>query len=77
MDDPLTREMIEQSRTIAKGRKIRDVSRLVREHGGTASKWTKKSSPPFRRDDEICEYHWYEHHGIGRVEVKLKVIGSA
>jgi len=32
--------------------------------------WTKKSSPPVEHDGILYEYHWYEHHGIGRFEIK-------
>lgn len=63
--------MISQSRVIAKGNRIRDVQRLVNTYGGRKSKWVKKSSPRFEIGNESCEYHWYEHPGIGRVELKL------
>jgi hypothetical protein len=68
----LSRQMLAQSRVIAKGRRIRDVRRLANTYGGTASKWVKKSSPQFEVGDERFEYHWYEHPGIGRVEMKRK-----
>jgi hypothetical protein len=32
--------------------------------------WTKKSSPPVEIDGSSYEYHWYEHHGMGRFEMK-------
>lgn len=70
----LTREALAQSRVIAKGQRIKDVRRLVRQYGGRASRWTKKSSPEFKRSGECFEYHWYEHPGIGRVELKEKRI---
>jgi hypothetical protein len=59
---------------IAKGRGIRDVSRLVRQYGGRAARWVKKSSPEFEKSGEFFEYHWYEHPGIGKVELKEKRI---
>ena len=62
--------MLSQSRMIAKGRRIREVERLVAQYGGRASKWVKKSSPQFEVAGERFEYHWYEHPGIGRFEVK-------
>jgi len=62
--------MLAQSRVIAKGNRIRDVQRLVNTYGGRAAKWVKKSSPRFEIASEVYEYHWYEHSGIGRVEVK-------
>ena len=36
--------------------------------------WTKKSSPAVEIDGELYEYHWYEHHGIGRFEIKRKKV---
>ncbi|HEU0173594.1 MAG TPA: hypothetical protein VFV58_04975 [Blastocatellia bacterium] len=59
--------MLSQARVIAKGRRIREVERLVAHYGGRASKW---SSPQFEIAGERFEYHWYEHPGIGRFEVK-------
>lgn len=64
--------MISQSRVIAKGNRIRDVQRLVKTYGGRKSKWVKKSSPYFEIGSHQYEYHWYEHPGIGRVELKRK-----
>lgn len=64
--------MISQSRMIAKGKRIRDVQRLLDTYGGQKSKWVKKSSPPFQIASREYEYHWYEHHGIGRFEIKRK-----
>ena len=70
----LTKELIARSRVIAKGRGIRDMKRLIQEYGGKPSMWTKKSSPPVEVDGEMYEYHWYEHHGIGRFEIKIKKV---
>jgi hypothetical protein len=72
----LTRELIAQSRIIAKGERIRDVQRLVDQYGGRRSKWVKKSSPVFESEGMLYEYHWYEHQGIGRFETKLKVVAE-
>ncbi|MBK1633845.1 hypothetical protein CKO31_24550 [Thiohalocapsa halophila] len=72
MSEPLTKALISASRVIAKGRRIRDVDRLVATYGGVASKWVKKSSPPFEDQGETCEYRWYEHQGLGRFETKMK-----
>jgi hypothetical protein len=62
--------MLSRARVIAKGKRIRDVQRLVVQYGGKASKWVKKSSPQFERAGDYFEYHWYEHPGIGRFETK-------
>jgi len=64
--------MIAQSRVIAKGKRIRDVRRLVATYGGRPAKWVKKSSPRFEIGGHQYEYHWYEHPGMGRVELKQK-----
>jgi len=42
--------MLSQARVIAKGDRIRDIARLVRQYGGRASDWVKKSSPEFELD---------------------------
>jgi hypothetical protein len=73
----LTRQMPAQSRVIAKGHRIRDVQRLVRTYGGRKSKWVKKSSPRFEMGGGRYEYHWYEHPGIGRVELKRKQVDDS
>jgi hypothetical protein len=70
----LTKEYIAHSRVIAKGQGIRDLKRIVRDYGGKSSTWTKKSSPPIEIEGKVYEYHWLEHHGIGRFEIKLKKV---
>jgi hypothetical protein len=72
----LTKDLIAQSRVIARGRGIRDLGRLLREHGGKPSMWTKKSSPPVEIHGDWYEYHWYEHQGLGRFEVKRKKVSD-
>jgi hypothetical protein len=66
----LTRRLLAQSRIIAKGRHIREINRLVAQYGGRPSKWVKKSSPQIQIVNKTIEYHWYEHPGIGRFEVR-------
>ncbi len=34
--------------------------------------WLKKSSPRIEIEGLNFEYHWYDHPGIGRVELKRK-----
>ena len=70
----ISKEIIVNSRIIAKGKRIRELNRLLKEYGGTSSKWVKKSSIPFKENEEYFEYHWYEHHGIGRFETKKKKV---
>ncbi|WP_244085825.1 hypothetical protein [Desulforhabdus sp. TSK] len=52
------------------------MNRLLQDYGGKASMRTKKSSPPVEISGEVYEYHWYEHHGIGRFEIKIKKVGE-
>lgn len=69
--------MLSQARVIARGKRIRDVQRLVENYGGKPSGWTKKSSPRFEIAGHLYEYHWYEHPGIGRVELKRKQVDTS
>ena len=60
--------------TIAKGRAIRDRRRLARRHG-VASWQKKKGWAIVERESgelEMAELHWYEAHGKGRIEFKIK-----
>jgi hypothetical protein len=72
----LTEELIARSRIIAKGRGIRDLKRLLQDYGGKSSVWTKKISPPVEIGGDVYEYHWYEHHGIGRFEVNIRKVSD-
>lgn len=74
MATELTPRMLAQSRVIARGNRIREVQRLVADYGGTSAQWVKKSSPRFEIGGITYEYHWYEHTGIGRAEVKRKQV---
>ena len=60
--------------TIAKGRRIRELSRLRRLYG--SGRWRKmKGSALIRLKDgrvRLAELHWYEAHGIGKKEFKRK-----
>jgi hypothetical protein len=68
------RRLLSQSRVIAAGRGIRDLERLLRQYGGRARDWVKKSSPVILIHQRRAEVHWYECRGIGRVEQKIKWI---
>ncbi len=65
---------IEGVETIAEGNAIRDLPRLVKAYG--IARWRKRKglatvelySGTVRR----VEVHWYEAHGIGRTELKIK-----
>lgn len=65
---------LSDQQTIAEGAAIRELPRLVKTYG--AGTWRKRkgyalvelTSGPRRR----AELHWYEAHGVGRKELKLK-----
>jgi hypothetical protein len=65
---------IREVETIAVGRGIRELRRLVREYG--LGLWRKRKGVATLelRTGEIrrAEVHWYEAHGIGRREIKFK-----
>ena len=61
--------------TIATGREIRDLARLRRVYGKGRWKKVKGRATVRLKDGTIhaAEVHWYEAHGIGRREFKLKL----
>lgn len=66
---------IENVEIIAVGNKIREIERLRKTHG--SGSWRKlKGTARVRllEDGFECEaeLHWYEAHGIGRKEIKIK-----
>jgi hypothetical protein len=66
---------ITQVKVIARGTGVRDRVRLRKQYGG--SRWRKvKGVANVRLVDgttRIAEIHWYEAHGIGKREYKLKL----
>jgi hypothetical protein len=59
--------------TFAVGESIRELPRLRRDHG--PDRWRKKGIARVRLADGLlyrAEVRWYEAHGIGRVELKIK-----
>jgi hypothetical protein len=60
--------------TIASGSGIREIARLRKIYG--RGRWRKrKGIARVRLPDEtvrLAELHWYEAHGIGRKEFKIK-----
>ena len=61
--------------TIAIGKGIRDRARLQKQYG--KGRWRKlKGVAQIRLSDatiRLAEIHWYEAHGIGKKEFKLKL----
>jgi len=67
---------ITEVKIIAIGNSIRDLDRLQKKHG--RGRWRKLKGLASVRlpDDTICfaEIHWYEAHGIGKRDIKIKRI---
>jgi hypothetical protein len=66
---------ISEVETIAVGKGIRDRVRLQKQYG--MGKWRKlKGVAQVRLPNDtirLAEIHWYEAHGIGKKEFKLKL----
>ncbi|MFA6292783.1 MAG: hypothetical protein WC637_13430 [Victivallales bacterium] len=65
---------IENIETIASGHGIRNLNRLIKIYGH--ANWRKiKGTAMVQLDDGAIfevEIHWYEGHGIGKKELKIK-----
>jgi hypothetical protein len=64
---------LQNIKTIAAGKDVHARHWLQRKYG--ASQWRKmKATASVRDQDEIyeAEIHWYEAHGVGRCEWKIK-----
>ena len=65
---------IESVQTIASGVGIRDRRRLLRTYG--RSRWRKRKGVATVKlsngTERRAELHWYEAHGVGRRELKIK-----
>ncbi len=65
---------ISDAETIAAGTSIREIARLRRRYGH--GRWRKKKGIATVRlaDGTICkaELHWYEAHGMGKKELRIK-----
>ena len=60
---------------IATGRSIRNLGRLRKHYGGRRWRKLKGLATVRLKDGTIhtAEVHWYEAHGIGKKEFKLKL----
>jgi hypothetical protein len=61
--------------TFAEGKGIRELQRLIEAYGG--KNWRKRKGFATIRfsetgDTSEAELHWYEAHGVGKVELKIK-----
>jgi ribonuclease D len=67
---------IREVTTIAAGASVRETKRLRKMYG--RSRWRKlKGQARVRLPDQtvcLAEVHWYEAHGVGRKEIKVKHI---
>jgi hypothetical protein len=61
---------------IASGKGVREARRLRRAYGGRTWRKLKGTATIKFGDDTMCyaELHWYEAHGVGAKEVKIKRI---
>ena len=68
-----------QIETVAIGRRIRELKRLEKAYG--KGRWRKKKGIARIRFSDggihTAEIHWYEAHGVGRKEAKIKRIVSS
>ncbi len=66
---------IRDIQTIADGRAVRQLKRLRRGYG--SGRWRKRKgiTTVRLRDGTVhtAEVHWYEAHGVGRREFKIKL----
>ncbi|MEG3903935.1 hypothetical protein QUB19_10670 [Microcoleus sp. B4-C5] len=62
--------------TIAVGKSIREVERLQKNYGNGRWRKLKGIATIILADGTACEaeLHWYEAHGIGKKEIKIKYI---
>jgi hypothetical protein len=74
VEDFVVRGTISSIETIAQGSSIRDLARLIRRYG--SGRWRKcKGVASVELENGAVrrvELHWYEAHGIGRQELKIK-----
>ena len=68
---------IHNAETFAEGSGIRELRRLVDTYGGKSKSWRKRKGFATVLFSAVgvtsmAELHWYEAHGIGKVELKIK-----
>jgi hypothetical protein len=67
-------DQIKDVEVIAVGKAIRELGRIEKRHG--KGRWRKlKGTAEVRLPDgtvTVAEVHWYEAHGKGRFEMKIK-----
>jgi len=68
---------ITDEQTFAEGNSIRELQRLIKTYGG--KHWRKRKGFACIQLEPSgifadAELHWYECHGIGKVEMKIKAL---
>lgn len=66
---------ISEIETIKRGHGINVLPFLIRKYGDNASSWRKKKGKATIKQFGVlfdAELHWYEAHGVGRVNAKIK-----
>jgi hypothetical protein len=65
---------ISEIELIASGRQIRELARLKKVYGGGRWRKLKGVARVVLPDGSVAaaEVHWYEKHGLGRRELKIK-----
>lgn len=67
-------EEVSSAETFAVGSAIRELARLRKSYG--AGRWRKRKGIAHVRLPDgtvrVAEVHWYEAHGIGKKEFKIK-----
>jgi len=66
---------ITDTETIKRGHGIRILPLLLKKYGGKPASWRKKKGRAIVRQFGVlfeAELHWYEAHGIGKVNIKIK-----
>jgi len=61
--------------TMKRGHGIKILPLLIKKYGGKPVSWRKKKGRAMIRQFGIlfdAELHWYEAHGIGKVNIKIK-----
>jgi hypothetical protein len=66
---------IKNIETMASGHSIDVLSFLIKRYGGKPAAWRKKKGRAIIRQFNVlydAELHWFEAHGIGKVNMKIK-----
>jgi hypothetical protein len=66
---------IKDVETMAWGHGIKILPLLLKKYGGKPASWRKKKGRAIIRQFGMlfdAELHWYEAHGIGKVNMKIK-----